>query len=112
MANDRVGQTGAQVRGAIQQGITGDIRPGFDPAAAPYETDAEAGGMPTAAAAETFMPIGKSEAAQGNYDVAMREPGTGKTTSQTGKVAPYAMIVVALIALLLVLAVLSWVFEF
>jgi hypothetical protein len=68
--------------------------------------------MPTATEAETVMPIGKFEAAQGNYDVAMREPGTGNTTSQTGKIAPYAVIVVALVALLLVLAILSWVFNF
>ncbi|OAP39137.1 hypothetical protein AU381_08525 [Sinorhizobium glycinis] len=36
----------AQVRGDIQRGRTGDKRPGFDPAAAPLETDAEAAGTP------------------------------------------------------------------
>lgn len=36
---------GAQTRGAIQRGETGDKVPGFDPAAAPMETDAEAGGI-------------------------------------------------------------------
>ncbi len=36
--------TGARARGAIQRGETGDKVPGFDPAAAPMETDAEAGG--------------------------------------------------------------------
>ncbi|RVQ05415.1 hypothetical protein [Sinorhizobium meliloti] len=36
----------AQVRGDIQHGRTGDKRRGFDPAAAPLETDDEAGGMP------------------------------------------------------------------
>ncbi|MBC2887487.1 hypothetical protein H7Q97_19090 [Ochrobactrum sp. CM-21-5] len=35
---------GARARGAIQRGETGDKVPGFDPAAAPMETDAEAGG--------------------------------------------------------------------
>jgi hypothetical protein len=39
---DRKHPTGAQVRGQIQSGDTGDIRSGFDPAAAPMETDAEA----------------------------------------------------------------------
>lgn len=34
----------AQDRGDIQKGLTGDKVPGFDPAAAPLETDAEAGG--------------------------------------------------------------------
>lgn len=36
----------AQVRGDIQSGRTGDKRRGFDPAAAPLETDAEAAGTP------------------------------------------------------------------
>lgn len=36
--------SGARARGAIQRGETGDKAPGFDPAAAPMETDAEAGG--------------------------------------------------------------------
>jgi len=36
----------AQVRGDIERGSTGDKLPGFDPAAAPLETDAEAGGEP------------------------------------------------------------------
>ncbi len=38
--------TAAQVRGDIDKGRTGDKTPGFDPAAAPMETDAEAGGTP------------------------------------------------------------------
>ncbi|MEX4010249.1 hypothetical protein [Neoaquamicrobium sediminum] len=33
----------AEVRGAIDAGLQGDKKPGFDPAAAPMETDAEAG---------------------------------------------------------------------
>ncbi|PDT51753.1 MULTISPECIES: hypothetical protein [Sinorhizobium] len=36
----------AQLRGDIQHGRTGDKRPGFDPAAAPLETDGEAAGTP------------------------------------------------------------------
>lgn len=32
------------MRGDIQRGDAGDKKPGFDPAAAPLETDAEAGG--------------------------------------------------------------------
>ncbi|MBA8840835.1 hypothetical protein [Ochrobactrum sp. RH2CCR150] len=35
---------GARIRGSIQKGATGDKAAGFDPAAAPMETDAEAGG--------------------------------------------------------------------
>lgn len=47
MAEDagRRGANPAQVRGDIQAGLTGDKRPGFDPAMAPLETDAEAGGV-------------------------------------------------------------------
>jgi hypothetical protein len=36
----------AEIRGDIQAGLTGDKRPGFDPALAPLETDAEAAGTP------------------------------------------------------------------
>jgi hypothetical protein len=39
----------AAARGRIQAGETGDKVPGFDPAAAPLETDAEAGGTPVTA---------------------------------------------------------------
>ncbi|AFL54023.1 hypothetical protein ABIE78_006348 [Sinorhizobium fredii] len=41
----------AQVRGDIQHGRTGDKKPGFDPAAAPLETDGEAAGTPLSAEA-------------------------------------------------------------
>ncbi|WP_162244193.1 MULTISPECIES: hypothetical protein [unclassified Rhizobium] len=34
------------MRGDIQAGLTGEKQPGFDPAMAPLETDAEAGGFP------------------------------------------------------------------
>ncbi|MBJ6133793.1 hypothetical protein JAU75_13185 [Ochrobactrum sp. Q0168] len=37
---------GSRLRGAIQKGRTGEKVPGFDPAAAPFETDSEAGGAP------------------------------------------------------------------
>ncbi len=39
----------AQIRGDIQAGLTGDKRPGFDPALVPLETDAEAAGTPMTA---------------------------------------------------------------
>jgi hypothetical protein len=38
--------TAAQLRGDIDKGRTGDKAKGLDPAAAPMETDAEAGGAP------------------------------------------------------------------
>ncbi|RWM14860.1 MAG: hypothetical protein E5X53_24920 [Mesorhizobium sp.] len=39
-------QTPAEARGDIQAGATQDKTPGFDPAAAPEETDAEAADVP------------------------------------------------------------------
>jgi hypothetical protein len=42
---DRPGNP-ANIRGDIQNGLSGDKKPGFDPAAAPLETDSEAGGAP------------------------------------------------------------------
>lgn len=38
--------TAAQMRADIDKGATGDKKPGFDPSAAPMETDAEAAGEP------------------------------------------------------------------
>lgn len=46
--------SGSEVRGAIQQGQTGDKISGFDPAASPMETDAEAGGAPSPARGDAF----------------------------------------------------------
>ncbi len=43
--NSAARSAGARSRGAIKRDETGDKLPGFDPAAAPYETDAEAGGL-------------------------------------------------------------------
>ncbi len=41
--------TAAQLRGDIDRGRTADKAAGLDPAAAPMETDAEAGGTPPSA---------------------------------------------------------------
>jgi cobalamin biosynthesis Mg chelatase CobN len=43
----------SEVRGAIDKGQTGEKVAGFDPAASPMETDAEAGGAPTVVSNET-----------------------------------------------------------
>jgi hypothetical protein len=42
--------TSEQLRHDIDSGLTGDKAPGFDPAAAPMNADAEAGGAPPTAA--------------------------------------------------------------
>jgi hypothetical protein len=104
------GTTGAQVRGQVQSGVTGDIRPGFDPAAAPLETDSEAGGAPLTPEQVTDAlenRAGDGEVQQ-SYDVAMREPGSAATSSQTGKLFPFLALIVVLIAMAIGLAVASW----
>jgi hypothetical protein len=103
--------TGSQVRGQIQAGDTGDIRSGFDPAAAPMETDAEAGGAPISAdqarvALNDHANVKPDK--QGGFDVAMRAPGSAKTTSQTGRILPPSVMIAALILVALGLAILSW----
>lgn len=50
MTKKPLGPTAAQLRGDIDRGRTGDKAPGLDPAAAPMETDAEAGGTPPSVA--------------------------------------------------------------
>lgn len=78
----------AQVRGDIDRGRTGDKVKGFDPAAAPLETDAEAGGQPLVGqAAETAaQPV---EAARGgderSYGTAMRPFEGTETESSSGR---------------------------
>ncbi|MCS3741623.1 MULTISPECIES: hypothetical protein [unclassified Rhizobium] len=104
-------RTGAQVRGQIQSGQSGDRRSGFDPAAAPMETDAEAGGVPISPE-QAGMAIedrsGLKPDIQQNYDVAMREPGSARTISQTGRVVPLGIIVVCLVLVAVGLAIGSW----
>lgn len=64
--------TPAEARGEIQAGRTQDKTPGFDPAAAPQEADAEAGGTLTSAApAEPRKPNFTNQASFAN---AMRPP--------------------------------------
>ncbi|WP_261334862.1 hypothetical protein [Rhizobium leguminosarum] len=72
------GKTAAEVRGRIQSGDSGDIRSGFDPAAAPLETDAEAAGQPMShEEIETALHTQSRGAAdrQRKYDVAIVNPG-------------------------------------
>lgn len=68
----------AQIRGDIEKGRAGGKRPGFDPAAAPLETDAEAGGRPLGhEQVRTSRRTQDKEGAPGDaasYNEAMREP--------------------------------------
>ncbi|MCO5733088.1 hypothetical protein [Rhizobium sp. SSA_523] len=97
--------TASQVRGDIQQGLTGDKRPGIDPAAAPMETDAEAGGAPPtpeeiamARASQPRTP-GNEQLTSRNFDTAM-QPAKGTRTKRPSLPA----LVPALVALAVILA--------
>jgi hypothetical protein len=64
----------AQIRGDIQRGLSGDKRPGLDPAMAPLETGSEAGGSPltpeqNATAADT-QSRGRDRLKSRNFDIA------------------------------------------
>ena len=72
----------AQIRGDIQRGLTGDKRPGFDPATAPLETDSEAGGAPLSSE-QTEMALRQEkrqgdEAGPQSYGNAMRRQRRGR----------------------------------
>lgn len=78
--------TGAQVRGDIQSGRSGDKRPGFDPALAPLETDSEAGGAGIDNAAATqargSQRVRDQQESEPSFNSAMRRfDGTGRHAS-------------------------------
>lgn len=105
--------TAAQVRGDIQRGMTGDKRPGIDPAAAPMETDAEAGGLPPTpeeielarADHRTKMPKGDSHLKSRNFDSAMLQAdGTLQRKPSPSTIVP--VVVIGLVVAAIVLGVL------
>ncbi|MBA4796342.1 MAG: hypothetical protein H2043_02995 [Rhizobiales bacterium] len=83
---NRRGLNPAQVRGDIQAGLTGDKRPGFDPAMAPLETDAEAGGAPLSQAeiqtARREQREGRPRDISGDSGTAMRPRFSGNRAQQ------------------------------
>ncbi|MFI0849112.1 hypothetical protein [Mesorhizobium sp. IMUNJ 23232] len=95
-------QTPAGDRDAIQKGLTGDKIQGFDPAAAPLETDAEAAG--TAQPVDPVRPA-LAEVEQPNassHDTAMR--GFEAKPQQSGFTGTlWVMLAFALVAFLVVL---------
>ncbi|ACS60256.1 conserved hypothetical protein (plasmid) [Rhizobium leguminosarum bv. trifolii WSM1325] len=107
-------KTAAEVRGRIQSGDSGDIRSGFDPAAAPLETDAEAAGQPmNPEEIETALHTQNWGAAdrQRNYDVAMREPGSAGTIPQTTRSNPLRIFITTLALVALAVAIASWIYS-
>jgi hypothetical protein len=97
----------AQLRGDVQRGVTGDKRAGFDPAAAPLETDAEAAGTPlgpehTELGAQAH--IASAGHAADSYDNAMLSVADAKP--KTG-ITPLVLYMVAFMAIVLFGAVLA-----
>ncbi|MDK1490797.1 hypothetical protein QN219_12065 [Sinorhizobium sp. 7-81] len=72
----------AQVRGDIQRGRTGDKKRGFDPSAAPLETDDEAAGTPLTTEATGTARAGQRSDGQADasneYGDAMRPLSTAE----------------------------------
>lgn len=99
----------AEVRGDIQRGRTGDKRPGFDPAAAPLETDSEAGASALspeqiAMSRESGAALQTGSADTDSYNEAMRrEERPVQTDSRSGRLIIY--LVVAVVAAMAVAAV-------
>lgn len=80
--------TGARTRAAIQQGETGDKVPGFDPAAAPMETDAEAGGSSQPAGEPQPRPAKADDSNASSHASGMREwPTEGNAPTASGNAA-------------------------
>lgn len=99
----------AEVRGDIQSGRTEDKRPGFDPAAAPLETDSEAGASalsPEQTAMATEGRAGKPGSPEPvSYNDAMRRRrGTARTEGAGGPLTAYLAIVVVMIVVIAAVA--------
>lgn len=73
-------RTPHQVHADIQAGRYRDKTPGFDPAAAPMETDAEAGGASTDA--------GKDKPFHAEHPVVQNQASTGTAMRPLGRLPP------------------------
>ncbi|MDO1582770.1 hypothetical protein [Rhizobium oryzicola] len=106
---DNATPNAAQIRGDIQRGLTGDKRPGFDPALAPLETDAEAGGVPMSSeqvetAIETQRKDGLQQQSR-NFDVAMGSSFKGTRNRKPSLPALVPVLAVFVVGLALLLGV-------
>ncbi|TPI38193.1 hypothetical protein FJW07_17260 [Mesorhizobium sp. B3-1-9] len=94
-------RTSAEARGEIQAGRTQDKTPGFDPAAAPQETDAEAGDVATSAQPAEARKSNFTN--QASFANAMRQPENAPDLQprRSGPVlVVVALVVVAAVAFL------------
>jgi hypothetical protein len=85
----------AEVRGEIDAGLHGDKKPGFDPAAAPMETDAEAGAEQ--AATQTNEPLWDDQPAMQDSDGdALRDMPSAQRAPVPGFLWPFMMVMLFL----------------
>src|SRR3954447_18154762 len=89
-------------KAAIDRGLTGDKGPGFDPAAAPLGTDAEAAGAPPPAAADPPLPEGARADPAG---LAADPSGTERGFYRMQDRLVWPVIAVVLIAIAIVVAI-------
>jgi hypothetical protein len=102
-------QAGAPVasdRGKIQKGYTGDKVPGFDPAAAPMETDAEAGA--TNPAHPGAVPPRAPSHLESNPNASSH--GTAMRSFEDERSAPLLRTSVVLLVLVVVILIAGWIF--
>jgi hypothetical protein len=105
MSRSTPARPAAAVRGDIQKGRTGDKVAGFDPAAAPLETDAEAAGTPMPVE-DSSLPSG-SPAANPNaasHGTAMRRFASERSLPRSW--LPFSIFVLVLAALIAAAAML------
>src|SRR3954470_11086562 len=89
-------------RAATDRGLTGDKVPGFDPAAAPLGTDAEAAGAPPAASADPPLPEGaRADPAGVGGDTSGSERGSYRRQDRLA----WPAIAAALVAIAIVVAI-------
>ena len=108
------GSNPAQIRGDIQSGRTGDKIRGFDPAAAPLETDDEAAGTAMKAESTKVARFGQSQSKLRDHSTefadAMRAPAEPANDRLPGR--PMSVVFVAggaiIIVGLIVAALLEW----
>lgn len=93
-------------RGDIQRGKTRDKIPGFDPAAAPLETDSEAGGAPLQATryAHASAEAGENSPNASSYADAMRDPCPNRRGGRFWVIVVAAAIILVAVALLMSVA--------
>lgn len=104
--------SGARARGAIQRGETGDKVPGFDPAAAPMETDAEAGGSSQPAGEQgprPEIPVRADDSNASSHASGLRDLENGSAQMREGPAYLVWWLIIAVVVI--GYFVISWVWQ-